>query len=158
MKYSMMLGFQLFTSLNPAARTAASPGCLARRTSSPLGRVWTSSEGSGPLGAIYNPTPSSQGSTRSPALLCQVLKERFLKMEQPYVPHPGALNELFIEEGAKFSPLTAQSTQSRGQPLADSSAILEEFPVAVCGVQGNVTRPLDIHSNMMLFLISSKLS
>lgn len=133
MKYSMMLGFQLFTGSNPAARTPES--CLARRTSSPLDRAWTSSVGSGPLGAIYNPTPGSQGSTRSPALLCQVLKERFLKMEQPYVPHPGALNELFIEQGVGFSPLTARSTQSRGQPPADRSAILEEFSVVVCGVQ-----------------------
>lgn len=125
MKYSMMLGFQLFTSLNPAARTAMSPGGLACRTSGPLSRVWTSSVGSWPLGPIYNPTPSSQGSTRSPALLCQVLKERFLKMEQLYVPHPGALNELFIEEGGEFSLLTAQSTQSRGQPTADRSTILK---------------------------------
>lgn len=129
MKYSMMLGFQLFTSLNPTARTVTSPGDPGGRTSGPLGRAWTSSGGSGPLGVIYNPTPSSRSSTRSPALLCQVLKERFLKMEQPYVLRPGALNELFIEEGVEVSPLTAQSTQSRGQQPADRSAILEDFSV-----------------------------
>lgn len=42
-------------------------------------------------------------------------------------PQPGALNELFIEVGVEFSPLTAQSTQSQGQPPADRSAILEDF-------------------------------
>lgn len=138
----MMLGFQLFTSLNPAARTAKSPGGLACRTSGPLSRVWTSSVGSWPLGPIYNPTPSLQGSTRSPALLCQVLKERFLKMEQLYVPHPGALNELFIEKGGKFSPLTAQSTQSRGQPTADRSTILAPL-------WHSATGPLDVHFNIV---------
>lgn len=132
------LGF----SSSPAWILRRPPGAPPARTVGPLGRVWTSSVGSGPLGAIYNPTPSSHGSARSPALLCQVLKERFLKMEQPYVPHPGALNELFIEEGVEFSPLTAQSTQKQDQTAADRSAILEDFSVAVCGVQGEVTCPL----------------
>lgn len=85
--------------------------------------------GNGPLGTIYKSTPSSQGSARSPAVLCQVLKEGFLNMEQPYVPQHGALTELFIKVGVKFSPLTAQSTQSQGQPPADRSAMLEEFSV-----------------------------
>lgn len=57
-------------------------------------------------------------------------------MEQPYVPQPGALNELFIAVGVNFPPLTAQSTQSQGQPPADSLAILEDFSVVVGGVQG----------------------
>lgn len=147
----MMLGFQLFTGLNPVARTATSPGDPACRTGGPLCTVWTSLAGSGPLGAIYNLTPSRRGSTRSPALLCQVLKESFLKMVQPYVPHPGALNELFIEEGVEFSPLTAQSTQSRGQPPADRSAILQDFSVAVCGVQSLV------HWMSILTLFTNKL-
>lgn len=79
MKYSMMLGFQLFTSLNPVIRTTTSPEGPSCWSSGPLCRVWTSSVESWPLGAIYNLTPSLWGTTHSTALILQVLKERFLK-------------------------------------------------------------------------------
>lgn len=69
-----------------------SPGGPACWTSSPLCRAWTLSVGSGLLGVIYNPTPSLLDRAHCPALPCQVLKERFLKMEQPYVPQAWALN------------------------------------------------------------------
>lgn len=81
----------------------------------PFCRGWTFSLGSGPMGTIYNANPSLRGSIRSPALFYQVLTERFLKMEQPCAPHTGDLTELFIKEGVRFTPLTAQSTQSRGR-------------------------------------------
>lgn len=64
----------------PSACNEASP------PRDPQARVWASSGGNGPLGAIHNPTRA-----RSAALLCQVLKERFLKVQRPYVaqPHRG---------------------------------------------------------------------
>lgn len=58
----------------------------------PIVRVWTSSVGSGPPGAIYIPTPKQRN--LSPALLCQVLKESSFKTALPCVAHPRALNEL----------------------------------------------------------------
>ncbi|CAB1414636.1 unnamed protein product [Pleuronectes platessa] len=91
---------RLFSGLIPGAHTVESPGCPTLPDQQLHNRrVWTLS----------------------------VLKERFLKMDQPYVRHPGALNELFIEVGVDIPSLPARSTQSQGQPPADRSTIMGDF-------------------------------
>ncbi|KAK5901607.1 hypothetical protein CesoFtcFv8_006956 [Champsocephalus esox] len=106
-----MLGFQLLSAPGPSACNEASP------PRDPQARDWASSGGNGPLGAIHNPTRA-----RSAALLCQVLKERFLKVQRQYVaqPHRGSL--------------LLQPDALRAD--ADSSPIVEEFPEACVAFRG----------------------
>lgn len=125
MKYSMMLGFQFFSGLNPVAFSLASREAVATRASA-SSAVWPSSVRSGPLRSIYNPNPGLAGQHIFSCTSLQVLKEGFLKMVQPCMP-AQSFKWAFIEMGVDFSLLTSKSTQNQGQPPADRSAILEDF-------------------------------
>lgn len=133
MKYSMMLGFQFFSGLNPAAFSLASREAVATGASA-SSAVWPSSVRSGPLRSIYNPNPGLAGQHIFSCTSLQVLKEGFLKMVQPCTP-AQSIKWAFIEMGSTFLSIHPKALRTKAGHLLTGQLSSRISPVVMCGIQ-----------------------